>query len=692
MFNVLAMQCKQGTLSAYTSLIEADDDITLALNDLPDVEIVRLEGATGSYDSVAEKYALDFVRIRWDAEAGKVGSHHTHMLSHDPRGLVRGPRARVDLLITPANERDREVVHHRAVGHRAVEHSLREEARHVFWPGRQEVHAHALAERLGELGRVDNLVVDAQAAALGADELDAKQGERKVVRLVCPDSARVRLRELNHRLRFLMRVMRRSGGGELPDVLLHEREQTLGRGLVHGLRLQARVIMLHVCVMPTKTIRVDASADCGLFHGLRPQARVIMLHVCIMPTKTIRVDASADCGLFHGLRPQARAIMHGKTLVQGPAVWLARGDHLVLVEWTARKVRAEEAVELGPLVEDGLLHGAAARTPDILVERVLAVCTGDLAPLDAHAVLVDLGPHRTPGRIEHDAAVLDLEPDLMKVVLDGEEDARRPVHRRLDGLYAVHELLRHTFVPKRLCTRSEVVLVEDFLTDGCFYEVVEWVRRRIDAFVRMVRVPPVEADVWPTLILARRQRNIGVGDHAEEGMLVRPRAEFLTVVRMVDSCAMEHLKEETGAGCTDCAETCNLRRRLLAVRVDGRLEEDEEVIVEVAVIHERVHEARVLKALSADVFGCEDRGLAALDSDDLLQPLGVINARDHRTAIGQGSDVIGSQCAQGKLGEDREGLRVAGEGNDIRDGFVNALLSGIYDGQAVERGQFLMTC
>lgn len=269
--------------------------------------------------------------------------------------------------------------------------------------------------------------------------------------------------------------------------------------------------------------------------------------------------------------------------------------------------------------------------------------------------------------------------------------------------------------------------------------MVERVRRRIDAVVHMVRVPPVEADVWPPLILARLQRNIRVGDHAAEGMLVGPRAQFLVhgldlrslgaarpdepmcvqaIVRMADSCTMEDLKEETGAGCTDCAKACNLRRRLPAMRVDGRLEEDEDAIVEVAgqgrldlvdllrlalddqtkaqrgigivcivvVVHERMHETRVSKALSADVFGCEDRGLAALDSDDLLQPLGVVDTRDHRAATGQGSDVVGSQCTQGKHGEQRERLEVAGEGNDVRDGFVDALLSGIHDGQAVERG------
>lgn len=36
-----------------------------------------------------------------------------------------------------------------------------------------------------------------------------------------------------------MRVKRRDGGGELPDVLVHEREQTFGRGLVRALRPQA---------------------------------------------------------------------------------------------------------------------------------------------------------------------------------------------------------------------------------------------------------------------------------------------------------------------------------------------------------------------------------------------------------------------------------------------------------------------
>lgn len=43
------------------SQIEADDDITLTFNDLPDVKIVRLEGATGSYDSIAEKVCLAWV-------------------------------------------------------------------------------------------------------------------------------------------------------------------------------------------------------------------------------------------------------------------------------------------------------------------------------------------------------------------------------------------------------------------------------------------------------------------------------------------------------------------------------------------------------------------------------------------------------------------------------------------------------
>lgn len=226
------------------------------------------------------------------------------MLGHDSRGLVRGPRARVYFLTTPGNERERnvcvwrrrneprdsrEVVHHRAVSHRAVKHALREEAWYILWPGRYEVHAHALAERLGELDHVDNLVVDAQAAAIGADELDTELREHKNVRLVCvlvcrhadclgarrcgpacedsvrvrvsecahlrrgqPNSPRVRVREPNHPLRFLMRVMRRDGGGELPYVLVHEREQTFGRGLVRGLirglRPQARAII------PSKTL------------------------------------------------------------------------------------------------------------------------------------------------------------------------------------------------------------------------------------------------------------------------------------------------------------------------------------------------------------------------------------------------------------------------------------------------------
>lgn len=43
------------------SLVEADDNITLTFNDLPDVKIVRLEGATGSYDSIAEKVCLAWV-------------------------------------------------------------------------------------------------------------------------------------------------------------------------------------------------------------------------------------------------------------------------------------------------------------------------------------------------------------------------------------------------------------------------------------------------------------------------------------------------------------------------------------------------------------------------------------------------------------------------------------------------------
>ena len=40
------------------SEIEADDDIPLAFNDLPDLKAVRLEGGTGRYDSIAEKVCL----------------------------------------------------------------------------------------------------------------------------------------------------------------------------------------------------------------------------------------------------------------------------------------------------------------------------------------------------------------------------------------------------------------------------------------------------------------------------------------------------------------------------------------------------------------------------------------------------------------------------------------------------------
>ncbi|KAJ5533876.1 lovastatin nonaketide synthase [Penicillium freii] len=556
------------------SLIEANDDITLAFNDLPDVKIVRLEGATGSYDSIAQKvclawvvdkvrlggaeYALDLVRIRWDAEAAEVCSHHAHMLGYNPRGLVRGPHARVDLLTTPANERERNV----HVWRRSNEPR----------DSREVVHHRAIT-------------------ALGPDKLDAELRERKTVCLVC-----ILIHRHADRLRAWRYGRSREDGvhirigDELPDMLLHEREQTLRRGL-----------------------RLVARRECK---------RLVREHF-----------------------PRVQA------------VWLARGDHLVLVEWAASKVRAEEVVELGPLVDDGFFHGVAARAPDILIERVLAVRIGDLAPLDTHAVLVDLGPY---------------------------------LYGRLDGLHAVHELFRHTLVSKRLCARSEVVVVEDLLADGRFHKVVERVCRRIGAL-----------------------RHIGVGNHAEEGMLVRPCAEFLVhgfdlrnlgaarpdepmrvqaVVCMADSCAMEHLKEETGA--------------------DGRLEEDEDVVVEVAgqgrldlvdllrlalsdqtkaqrgicivyivvVVHERIQEARVSKALSADVLGREDRGLAALDSDDLLQPPGIFHAGDHRAATGQGSDVVGSQRAQGKHREELEGLGVAGEGNDVRDGFVDALLSGIHDG------------
>lgn len=107
-----------------------------------------------------------------------------YLLRRDACRLVCSPRAQVDLQTTPANKRkrnvgawrrsneprhSREVVHHRAASHRAVERALCEEARHVFWLGRYEVHAHALAERLCELSLVDNLVVDAQAASPGAD-------------------------------------------------------------------------------------------------------------------------------------------------------------------------------------------------------------------------------------------------------------------------------------------------------------------------------------------------------------------------------------------------------------------------------------------------------------------------------------------------------------------------------------------
>lgn len=37
------------------SLIETEDDITFAFNDLPVLKVVRSEGVTGDYDSVTEK-------------------------------------------------------------------------------------------------------------------------------------------------------------------------------------------------------------------------------------------------------------------------------------------------------------------------------------------------------------------------------------------------------------------------------------------------------------------------------------------------------------------------------------------------------------------------------------------------------------------------------------------------------------
>jgi len=108
----------------------------------------------------------------------------------------------------------------------------------------------------------------------------------------------------------------------------------------------------------------------------------------------------------------------------------------------------------------------------------------------------------------YNTSVLNLEPDLIKVVLDRKEDTYRLVHGRLDSLHAAHELLRQTLIPKRRCARSKVavVVVEDILADRRFQKMVEWVQPQdLCPCIRTCGPGSTsQSDVWPPLIPARR--------------------------------------------------------------------------------------------------------------------------------------------------------------------------------------------
>lgn len=101
-------------------LIETQDDVTLVLDNLPDLKIVGLQGITGDYDGVAEKicvaWIVDEVRLRgskhalnlvcflWHAQAGKVGLYHARMLSGDADRFVNCPQMGINLLTAAADE------------------------------------------------------------------------------------------------------------------------------------------------------------------------------------------------------------------------------------------------------------------------------------------------------------------------------------------------------------------------------------------------------------------------------------------------------------------------------------------------------------------------------------------------------------------------------------------------------------